>query len=169
MASTVKGLTRTQAALRRLTPAMVESITEAVDKGAKAVESRAKAIAPRDSGDMAGAIEVRENLDGFRATGAIGNFAATMRDAGASKRDKGIAARALRENQAEQGISRFVGVFPTKAGDPGWYAAWVEYGTTKNAAKPFLLPSFISQRKSIESRIKRAVNKAIRTIARGGA
>lgn len=149
MASSVTGLSRTQAAMRRLTPAMVENITAAVEQGARDVEARAKAVAPRDTGDMVSAIEVRENLEGFKATGAIGNFAKQLSRAG-------------------QGIQRFIGVFPQRAGDKGWYAAWVEYGTTKNAAKPFLLPSFISQRKQIEGRIKRAVNKAIRQVARGG-
>ena len=148
MASTVKGLSRTQAAMRRLTPAMVENITEAVDKGALAVEARAKQIAPRDTGDMANAIEVRENLDGFTATGAIGNFAKLVKAGG-------------------DGIKRFIGVFPQKAGDPGWYAAWVEIGTQKAAARPFLLPSYLSQRRQIQNRINRAVRKAVRDTARG--
>lgn len=147
--SRVTGADRIARAMRRMTPEMVENITDAVDKGAREVEARAKEIAPKDTGEMANAIEVRENLDGFQATGAIGNFARQVK-------------------AGDAGIKRFIGVYPQKAGDPGWYAAWVEYGTTKNAAKPFLLPSFVSQRKGIEGRIKRAVRKAVRTVAKGG-
>ncbi len=46
------------------------------------------------------------------------------------------------------------------------HARWVEFGTTKMAAKPFFWPAFRSLRKRAAGRVKRAMSKAIRE-ARG--
>jgi hypothetical protein len=65
-------------------------------------------------------------------------------------------------------MTRFVGVFPERRGSPGWYAVWVEFGTTKSRARPFLLPAFFSHRTRVLNRVNRAVNAAVRQVARGG-
>jgi HK97 gp10 family phage protein len=149
----VEGLSRTQRAMQRLAPAMREKIGAAVQRAAEDVQKTAARIAPRDTGELAGAIEVRDSLEGFRATGAVGNFVRAQ--------------AARREATAEQGIARFVGVFPGKD-KRGYYAVWVEYGTNDTKPKPFLRPAFHSRRKRAEARIRRAVNEAIREAARGG-
>lgn len=145
----VKGQAAAARGLRAMGPAAQRRIEEALDQGAEELRARAAAIAPRDTGELSGAIEVRETLDGFKGTGAVGNFA------------KLSASRA-------GGLARYVGVFPGKRGDPGWYAAWVEFGTKDTRARPFLLPSFVTLRKRIQGRINRAVNKAVREAAARG-
>jgi HK97 gp10 family phage protein len=42
------------------------------------------------------------------------------------------------------------------------YAHLVEFGTTKAPAQPFFWPAFRSQRKRAETRIKRALSKAVK-------
>jgi HK97 gp10 family phage protein len=151
-------------------------ISRALQEGAEHIRDVAKAIVPFKTGELRGAIEVRENVDDFKATGAVGNFGRMV---------SGVAGR----------IQRFIGVFPSRAGDPGWYAAFVEYGTaartegqryfTKGGRgriakasaigphhpgtkpKPFLIPAFFSQRQFVLGRINRALNKAIKKVASG--
>jgi HK97 gp10 family phage protein len=150
MTSRVDGLNRTQAALRRMGPETAKQIEVALEAGAQEIADRARSIAPRDTGEMVGAIEVRKTLEGFNGTGAVGNFARMV-------------------SGAANGMTRFIGVFPDSRSSPGWYAAWVEFGTTTRAGKPFLQPSFFSLRKRVQGRIGRAVNKAVREVAaRGG-
>jgi HK97 gp10 family phage protein len=150
MSSRVEGMSKTSAALKRMGPEMVKQVTDALDQGAQEIATKARSIAPRDTGAMAGAIEVRNTLEGFTATGAVGNFARMVSGAAA-------------------GLTRFIGVFPATRASPGWYAAFVEFGNTKRAPMPFLQPSFFSLRKPVQARIARAVNKAIREVAaRGG-
>lgn len=42
------------------------------------------------------------------------------------------------------------------------YANYIEYGTSKMAAKPFLTPAFISKTNGLEDRIRQAVRDAFR-------
>jgi len=118
----IRGADKTARALKRLSPAMTEDINAALDKGANEIRSKAASIAPRDTGELAEAIEVRDSLDGFTGRGAIGNFARMV---------KGEAG----------GLIRHIGVFPERRGSPGWYAAWVEFGTATTRAQPFLMPA----------------------------
>lgn len=54
------------------------------------------------------------------------------------------------------------------AGDEAaFYAPMVEYGTTKQTARPFFWPTYRLLRKRIRNRVSRAVNKAARDTARG--
>jgi HK97 gp10 family phage protein len=145
----VKGLEKTSRALAILPKQSAAEINAALDKGAEEIRSRAFTIAPRETGDLAGAIEVRRSLEGFKGSGAVGNFARMV-------------------SGKAGGMVRHIGVFPDRAGAPGWYAAWVEFGTVKASAQPFLLPAFFSLRKRVESRIKRAVSKAIKQVANRG-
>lgn len=149
MSARVEGLDKTIRALRRMGPANAKAIKEALDNGAREIASRARAIAPRDTGEMARAIEVRKTLDGFTAPGAVGNFGRMVRGAAA-------------------GLTRFVGVFPDSRSSPGWYAAFVEFGHARAAAKPFLKPAFFSLRRKTVGRIKRAISKAVKDTARRG-
>ncbi|MCQ0989933.1 HK97-gp10 family putative phage morphogenesis protein [Jiella marina] len=49
------------------------------------------------------------------------------------------------------------------AGDNvAFYAVHVEHGTAEAAAKPFFYPAYRLQKKSIQSRIKRAISKAVK-------
>lgn len=150
MSSRVEGMSKTSAALKRMGPEVTKQITDALDKGAQEIASKARQIAPRDTGAMAGAIEVRNTLDGFTATGAVGNFARQVQG-------------------AADGLTRFVGVFPASRSSPGWYAAFVEFGNTKRAPKPFLKPAFFVLRTRVVNRIKASIRRATKEVAsRGG-
>lgn len=140
---------RALAVFPRMNEAAAKGLVDALDKGAAEIAGRAKVLAPRRSGELERSIEVRDNLEGFRGTGAVGNFARLVRG-GAG------------------GLARFIGVFPRKRGDPGWYAAWVEFGTRRAAAQPFLGPAFFGARKRVTGRVKRALTKAAKEVAARG-
>lgn len=52
--------------------------------------------------------------------------------------------------------------------DSGWWARWVEFGTSKMSAQPYFYVSWRANRRSTRSRISRAVNKAAKKVAAGG-
>jgi HK97 gp10 family phage protein len=150
MSSRIEGMSKTALAMKRMGAETVKQVEKALDEGAEEIAAKARQIAPRDTGELASAIEVRNSLDGFTATGAVGYFGRMV---------SGSAA----------GLTRFIGVMPKDRKSPGWYAAWVEWGTTTRAPQPFVKPAFFSLQKKVQGRIGRAVNKAIREVAaRGG-
>jgi HK97 gp10 family phage protein len=48
------------------------------------------------------------------------------------------------------------------------HAKWVEYGTSKMAARPFFWPSWRALRKRIKGKMSRAATKAAKVVAAGG-
>lgn len=172
MPAELQGLAKAQMRFKAFPPEVAAQVGQALDKGAAEIRDRAKAIAPRDTGELAGAIEVRDTLEGFGAGGAVGAFARMVSGQAGS-------------------LTRFIGVFPAKAGDAGWYAAFVEFGTASRQAgqrytqgsgrrvrakdthpgtppRPFLMPAFFSLRRRMLGRVNRAVNAAARKVASGG-
>jgi HK97 gp10 family phage protein len=145
----VRGVEATVRALRALGPEAQERITDALDKGAAEVEARAKAIAPVDDGDLREAIEVRDGSAGGAVQGAFTAFRAAL----------GAAAPQL---------VRRIGIFPDLNGGKAFYARWVEFGTAEQPARPFLRPAYLTLRKRVEGRIKRAINAGIKEVARRG-
>lgn len=148
-------------------------IQKALDKSAEEIRARAAAIAPRSpgGGELAKAIEVKRTLEGFNAGGSVGRAILSGSTGGG-------------------GLTRYIGVFPEKSGAAGWYAAFVEFGTAKRAAgkkytqasgrkrtsgnthpgtpaRPFLRPAFFSLQARSVNRVKRAINKAAKGMARG--
>ena len=148
MTAGVEGLGKAQAAMKRLTPEMARKIDGALDKGAQEVSDRAAAIAPKDSGELAGAIEVRSGLDGL------------------SGRQSAFVRRIAGRTGGE--LVRIIGVFAERRGSPGWYAPFVELGTKKKARRPFLRPAFVTLRRRVQGRVARAVNAAAKEVARRG-
>jgi HK97 gp10 family phage protein len=167
-------------------------IDDALEKGAREIESLAKAIVPTDTGELRDAIEVRETLEGVKvkrmAFGTTGGRKGRF-------------------------LVRYVGVFGTGKGSKGYYAPFVEYGTkpgvertvgrkmgkrgrmirayhgprvaTQSAkqsgagrlqyrthpgtpARPFLRPAFQSKKARVVNRVKRAINKAAKQVALRG-
>lgn len=52
------------------------------------------------------------------------------------------------------------------AGDAkAYYAGWVEHGTTKNKAQPFMWPAYRLLKKRIVSRMGRALSKSAKAVA----
>jgi HK97 gp10 family phage protein len=130
--------------LKALPAAMMAEIDAALDKGAEEIKAAASVIVPRDTGELAGAIEVRASLDGVKLRGVNTKF--------------------VRGKAGD--VQRFVGVFATKRGGPGWYAAWVEFGTQRRTATPFLRPAYWAKRKRVQARVNRAVRKAAKEAAK---
>lgn len=48
-----------------------------------------------------------------------------------------------------------------------FYAMHVEFGTSHSAAEPFFFPGYRLSRKRVKSRVKSAVSRAVKEVARG--
>lgn len=165
----IQGIERVQKALANYPQEAREELVVALNQGAEEVHRDAVALAPGPeapygTGELKAAIEIKQSLEGFNATGAVGNFAT------------GSA-------QPEAGLERYIGVFPAYKGAPGWYAAFVEFGTAPRQQgerytqaggrtrvakgthpgtrpQPFMFPAWNANRQTVISRIKRAATKA---------
>lgn len=49
-----------------------------------------------------------------------------------------------------------------------FYGIFVEFGTVKMRARPFLFPAFEAKRKAIFARIQKQVDRALEKVSRGG-
>jgi len=165
---------------RNFPPAVEAEVSAALDKAAAGIRDRARKLVPYETGELHDAIEVRDDLEGFTGTGAVGSFA---RGGG----------------ERVGGLRRYIGVFPERKGSKGWYAVWVEFGTaarvkgsrvqaTKKGlsakgrrlgktrvsgnthsgtrAQPFLFPAYFGARKKTEAAVGRAINRAARKVVR---
>jgi len=167
--SRVEGIEETRRVFAQLSPVAIGRITNALNLGAEEIKVTAKALAPKDTGELAGAIEVRRSLEGFSARGIIGAFHV-----------------AAGGGAAQTSVERFIGVFPERKNSPGWYAAFVEFGTASRTkgkvyktgskrrkkkardthpgttAQPFLFPAFWALRKRVKGRITRELNRGFK-------
>lgn len=155
----VDGLDKLNKRFRNLPRAAAKAIEPAVHKGALEVQTAARTLAPVDTGELRDAIEVKDDISDFKATGAIGNFGNAS---GGGVGD----------------IKRYIGLFPEKRNSPGWYGAWVEFGTAPRSQKfgnngtvnlpgtpprPFLFPAYRLMRKRVVGRVRRAIKKAAKS------
>lgn len=128
------GLAKFQRRMRAIPKAAREAVQPALVKQAAALASTMRAVAPKDTGDLAGSIAV---------TGP-GQATPPYSQPGGSMM--------VGENQAAV----------TVGNSDVRYAHLVEYGATKNAAKPFFWPTVRLHQKKAAAAIKRAIGKAIR-------
>jgi HK97 gp10 family phage protein len=165
----IEGLEETRRVFAMLPREATARITHALNLGAEEIKVTAQALAPVVTGELRGAIEVRRDLQGFDARGIIGALQVGAGD------DNGR-------------VQRFIGVFPQSRSSPGWYAAFVEFGTSARVkgekfttaggrkkrsgnthpgttAKPFLFPAFRALRKRVTSRIARELKRAFKEAA----
>lgn len=169
MARRIEGVERLQRILRDMPERAAGRVEQAMDRSAGEIALLAKTLVPVASGELRAAIEARASLDGFAGTGAVGALAGRGRPRAA--------------------ITRYIGTFPAKRGSPGWYAAFVEFGTAPRTAgaayvtgsgrrrksgnthpgtrpQPFLFPAYWSLRRRVRGRIARAVREAARDSVR---
>ncbi|AXQ95119.1 HK97 gp10 family phage protein [Cereibacter azotoformans] len=132
------GLGKFQRRMRAVPKAAREAVQPALVRQAEALASTMRAVAPKDSGDLAGSIAV---------TGPGQTTPAYSQPGGAMM---------VGENQSAV----------TVGNSDVRYAHLVEYGTTKNEAKPFFWPSVRLHRARAAAAIKRAIGKAIREAGR---
>lgn len=108
---------------------------EALEDVAQGIVTQMRAVAPRQSGDLAASIDWTwgDAPDGAMVVGTVaGSDYGTMR------------------------ITIYAG------GGDAFYARFQEFGTVKMAANPFFYPVWRVRRRGAKSKITRAINKAIR-------
>lgn len=121
--------------LRLMPKVAKDEIKVALAKGADEIVLMARALAPKDSGDLARSI------------------AWTWGEA-----PKGAMVLA-RGEVGELTLTIFAG------SDKAYYARWIEFGTQKMQAQPFFFVSYRALRKRTKSRITRATTKAAKKVA----
>ena len=132
------GLSRFQRRMRAIPPAVRESVRPALVKQAEGMAATMRAVVPVDSGDLRGSIAV---TGPGQATPPYSQPGGAM---------------VIGENQAAV----------TVGNSDVRYAHLVEYGTSKNEAKPFFWPSVRLHRARVAAAIKRAIGKAVREAGR---
>jgi HK97 gp10 family phage protein len=129
-----KGIKGFQRKMKAMPEAARKALAPATARGADEIARTAEALAPEDSGDLVGSVAV-----------TIGpkNTPAHSHPGGIRTVPEGAAAVTAGNSDVR-------------------YAHLVEFGTTKAPAQPFFWPAFRSQRKRAETRIKRALSKAVK-------
>ena len=129
----VDGLSDVLAAMAAFTPAVQKTILNgAVRKGANVVAKEAKARAPVKTGNLQKRIAVRKRKRGvpgaaaIYAVGVLGGASATYKN--------------TRENRRKQRVGNAY-----QKQDTAFYWRFIEFGTQKMAAAPFLRPAFDSK------------------------
>lgn len=156
MASSIQGLDRLNRKLGRLPATVQKRIREAMEQGADEIVSLMKSLCPSDSGDLRDSIAW--------TWGSAPKGAMTL----ATVKGKG-------------GADNVITIYAGNA--DAYYARFVEFGTASHTAggkfagaeipaipaQPFFFVSFRANRKRVKSRITRAINKAAKEVAAGGA
>ena len=68
---------------------------------------------------------------------------------------------------SRDGLSARIGFIGRKATRKGFYARFLEFGTARTAARPFLFPALESERDHIVKRLRRAVRKTLIRVSNG--
>lgn len=154
MASTIKNLERLQKKLNRLPAIAKDRIRQAMEQAANEIVTLAKSLVPSDTGAL------RDSIGwtwGRAPKGAMTIASVNM-------------------TGGDLTITIYAG------NSDAFYARWVEFGTKQHVAggkfagatipsqpaRPFFYVSFRARRKSVKSRISRAINKAAKEVAAGG-
>lgn len=138
--SSFAGVNRLRRTLRRIDPDARRLVQKAVADGAEAIRQDARALVPRDTGDLARGIDVALGRDGL--TAQIG-----ISPGGGKKR---------RAARADLFYARFI-EFGTKGGN----------GQPARPARPFMGPAFDLNRTYVLDRMAEAIGKALRIASKG--
>lgn len=144
----LQGLKELDASLAELGKTTARNVMlRSLKRSAEPIRDRMEALAPRDTGDLAGSIEISA-----KSTSRAGRkaFAEAMKS-GLSKGDAGAAARAA--NKSAKGKATFSQVFvgPTSDIRQSWFN---EFGTENMQAQPFARPAFDAGAPESLSRLK---------------
>lgn len=137
----VKNLDRLNKKLTRLSQGAIEMIRPELAKAADDMVVMAKRFAPVDEGELRDSIGWVWGSEIPKGAVKLG----TVR--GGSRRDPNLI------------ITVFAG------NEKVFWARWQEFGTTRHKSHPYFFPAYRAQRKSIKSRIRRAVSKAAKAEA----
>ncbi|MDF2811129.1 MAG: hypothetical protein K0S56_2160 [Microvirga sp.] len=160
----VEGLAELQKGLEQFKKSTQTGVlTRVLRKAAKPIETAAKANAPVDSGELRDSI-ITEVI---RTNAGKAAYTDAMRS-GASRVEAGQAARAANREAAGRGASSTVRV-RAKA----WYSHFIEWGTRKASAHPFLGPALRQKEgaavKSIAADLKSEIEKTAARVAKRAA
>lgn len=137
---TVKNLDRLNRKFIRLSRGAVDAIRPALAKGADDIVEMAKRFAPVDTGTLRDSIGWTWGTEIPEGSTALGSVKGGGRN-------------------PELVITIYAG------SKKAFYAKWQEFGTVAHRAHPFFFPSYRAQRKSVKSRIRRAISKAAKAEA----
>lgn len=135
MTENVKGLKRLIKALEKLPKEADDQIAEEVERAAQDIESQAKKDVPVGTPESTG-------IKGYKG----GTLRDSIRVVKKSKKTYSIVADAKSKQ---------------KGGRLQPYSAFVEFGTSKMNARPFLYPAFFKYRGELTDSIERAVKKLL--------
>lgn len=142
MATKIKNLNRLNKKFIRLSQGAIDAIRPAMAAGADDIVAMAKRFAPVDTGalrDSIGWTWGTEIPEGSTALGSVKN----------SRNPQLI-------------ITIYAGSKEV------YYVKWKEFGTVTQKAHPFFFPAYRAQRKSVKSKIRRAITKAAKLEAGKG-
>lgn len=147
----IRGGDKLMKAIRALPKEVQVGVKARIRAEADALAGAVQARVPVDTGALKAAIKVRMSQGGLKAR--VGIF--QMKDARlASASARLMAKRGFKKGRAIRTASAL-------GGSP-LYARWVEFGTRKMSARPYLFPTFREKRRAILAGIAAAARNAIR-------
>lgn len=153
--SGIRGLNHLRRTLRRIDPAITEGVRGELADAAEAIRLDAIAGAPVDEGDLVRSIAVRFGSD--RLTAVIGPGARGVqnitRKTGSPWATRTAGLRISRS--ARRDLMQF------------FKAWWIEFGTVKMPARPFMGPAFEANRRHFVARVRREISNALERASRG--
>ena len=180
--SRVRGVNKLRRTLKRIDPEVTADVKTAIREGAEAIQADAIKLVPKDTGDLARAIDYRVSSDGLAAVVGPAARAAEIvrRKTGSafkasqvrlSKRNKKLMFEFYKGWWIERGTKG-----STKRTIPfykGWWIGRGTKGSTKRnippqPARPFMKPAFDLNESWILGRVKAGINKALDRASKGG-
>lgn len=140
--ATVEGMAKFRAHIAAIPLRVRAAMTEAIDQGADELVGMMKRLAPV------------AHVDGGELRDSIQKEWAKAGQAGAAGSDRSEQLGAKGEAQLAMVISAGSRI--------AYYARWIEHGTSQRSAQPFFFPAYRTLKKRINSRITRAMRKAMR-------
>jgi len=147
--SGLSGDKRLRRTLRRVEPATNNKVAAAIEDTAERIESAAIAFAPVDEGDLVRSIARKKGRDGL--TYVIGPGAKSVR---ISKSPFAEAAVGVKGATKRDRLMQFFKGF------------WIEFGTRKMRARPFMQPAFDMNRNRGVREVQRAIKQALEEASR---
>ena len=150
------GVTKLRRTLRRMDPELTDGVKAEIALVARQVETAMLGLVPVEEGDLAEVIAHKLGRDGL--TAVIGPGAGSVQikkgmglSAQKYKKDGSLTAATIRNNNVRFQLYK---------------AHWIEFGTRRQGARPFIQPAFDINKDRFKRNVRRAVKKAIDEAAR---
>lgn len=145
------GVTSLRKKLRRMDPEITDGIKTEISSIAKEMETAMLGMVPVDQGDLAETIAHKLGRDGLTAVVGPGAASAQIKrgmkmSQQKYKKDGTVTASTARNNNVRFQLYK---------------AHWIEFGTKKKAARPFIQPAFDINKDRFKRNVRAAVKKAI--------